>query len=172
MTRSTVKKLIEPLKEPEREFRRRRKVAYRQEQTESLAIAGRNLFDDEASSSANSKPKPSSSYKSLRENSSPSSTGFQNPIVLPAEQTGNNVDSHDIWLIQGACTFQGLKSKNPIHHIRHYLSMVDNIQADGATKDTSRLCFFHFTLKGRAKEWLEKHLPPKSSFWCHYMGNS
>ncbi|GKC25546.1 hypothetical protein Tco_1027696 [Tanacetum coccineum] len=127
MTRSTIKKLTEPLEEPEREFRRRRKAAYHQEQNESLAIDGRNLFNDKASSFANSEPTPSSSSKRLREHSSPSSAGFQNPIILLAEQTGNIADPRDIWLIQGACTFQGLKSKNPIHHIMHYLSCLDSL---------------------------------------------
>ncbi|GKB93776.1 hypothetical protein Tco_0979913 [Tanacetum coccineum] len=51
MTRSTVKRLTKPLDEPEREFQRLRKAAMRSHQNESLAIAGRNLFDDEASSS-------------------------------------------------------------------------------------------------------------------------
>ncbi|GJS88903.1 DNA-directed DNA polymerase [Tanacetum coccineum] len=165
MTRSTVKKLTEPLEEPEREFRRRRKAACLQQRNESLAIAGRNLFNDEASSSANFEPKPSSSSKILREHSSSSSAGFQNPIVLPAEQTGNIVDSRDIWLIQGICTFQGLKSENPIHHISHYLSIVDNIQANEATKDTSRLRFFYFTLKGKAKEWSDKTPPAQITTW-------
>ncbi|GJZ28280.1 hypothetical protein Tco_0572927 [Tanacetum coccineum] len=50
MTRSTVKKLEEPLDEPERELHRRRKAASHQQWNESLAIAGRNLFDDEPSS--------------------------------------------------------------------------------------------------------------------------
>ncbi|GJS19106.1 hypothetical protein Tco_0447738 [Tanacetum coccineum] len=102
MTRSIVKKPTEPLEEPERELHRRRKAACRQQRNESLAIAERNLFDDEASSSANSGPNPSSSLKSLREHTSPNSSSFQNPIVLPAEQTGNILDSRDIWLIQGA----------------------------------------------------------------------
>ncbi|GJT87966.1 hypothetical protein Tco_1069683 [Tanacetum coccineum] len=51
MTRSTVKKLTEPLNEPEKEFWRLRRAALRQHQNESLAIARRNLFDDDASSS-------------------------------------------------------------------------------------------------------------------------
>ncbi|GJZ24246.1 hypothetical protein Tco_0561705, partial [Tanacetum coccineum] len=67
MTHITVKKLTEPLKEPEREVHRRGKVARRQKRNESLAIAGRNLFDDEASSSVNSEPKISPQIKSLRE---------------------------------------------------------------------------------------------------------
>ncbi|GJW88930.1 prohibitin-1, mitochondrial-like protein [Tanacetum coccineum] len=47
MTRSTTKKLTEPLEEPEREMHKLRKVARRQQHNESLAIAGQNLFDDE-----------------------------------------------------------------------------------------------------------------------------
>ncbi|GJT10174.1 zinc finger, CCHC-type containing protein [Tanacetum coccineum] len=64
-----------------------------------------------------------------------------------------------------ACTFQGLKSKNPIHHIKHYLSIVDNIRADDVTRDTSRLPFFHFSLKGKAKEWLNKIPPTQITTW-------
>ncbi|GKC99711.1 hypothetical protein Tco_1169986 [Tanacetum coccineum] len=47
MTRSTVKRLTEPLDKPEREFQRLRRAALRSHQNDSLAIAGRNLFDDE-----------------------------------------------------------------------------------------------------------------------------
>ncbi|GKD51060.1 zinc finger, CCHC-type containing protein [Tanacetum coccineum] len=56
-------------------------------------------------------------------------------------------------------THPALCTENPIHHIKHFLSIVHHIQADRATRDASRLHFFHFTLKGKAKEWLEK-LPP------------
>ncbi|GJU01940.1 hypothetical protein Tco_1112278 [Tanacetum coccineum] len=117
MTRSTTKKLAEPLDEPEREFCRLRKAAWRQQQNESLAIAERNLFDDEASSSNNTGAKPLVPSKTLREHSLPSSAGFQNPITLPAEQTGRIVNSRNILLIHGTCTFQGLRGEDSLHHI-------------------------------------------------------
>ncbi|GJS24644.1 hypothetical protein Tco_0453276 [Tanacetum coccineum] len=53
MTRNTVKRLMKPLDKPEREFRRLRRAALRSHQNESLAIAERNLFDEDASSSNN-----------------------------------------------------------------------------------------------------------------------
>ncbi|GJU07055.1 RNA-directed DNA polymerase [Tanacetum coccineum] len=53
-------------------------------------------------------------------------------------------------------THPGLCTENPFYHIKYFLSIVDHIQADGATRDASRLRFFHFTLKGKAKEWLDK----------------
>ncbi|GKA61356.1 DNA-directed DNA polymerase [Tanacetum coccineum] len=108
MTRSTVKKLAEPLEEPKRELHRCRKAATRQQQNESLAIGGRNLFDDEASSFVNFEPKA----KHL---------GFTRYLANP--------------------------------------------RPDGAKKDESRLRFFHFTLKGKAKEWLDKMLPAQITTW-------
>ncbi|GJT74024.1 hypothetical protein Tco_1033310 [Tanacetum coccineum] len=77
MTRGTAKKLTKPLDEPEREFRRRRRASWRQHQNESLAIAGRNLFDDEESCFINSGAEPSVPLKTLWENSLPSSASFQ-----------------------------------------------------------------------------------------------
>ncbi|GJW76678.1 DNA-directed DNA polymerase [Tanacetum coccineum] len=156
---------MEPLDEPEREFRRLRRAALRQHQNESLAITGRNLFDDEASSSNNAGTKPTTPLKSLREHSIPSSASFQNSIILPAEQTGRIVNSRDIFLIQGTCTFQGLKGENPLQHIKYYLSIVDNLRANGDTRNTSMLCFFHFSLKGKAKEWLDKTSPTQITTW-------
>ncbi|GJV78395.1 hypothetical protein Tco_1509979 [Tanacetum coccineum] len=128
----------------------------RSHQNESLAIARRNLFDDEASSSNNTKAKLPTPPKTIHEQSHHNSFGFQNPIIFPTEQTGRIVDSRDIWLIQSTCTFQGLRNEDLIHHVKHYLSIVDNIQADEATRDTSRLRFFHFSLKGKVAEWLDR----------------
>ncbi|GJS08849.1 DNA-directed DNA polymerase [Tanacetum coccineum] len=133
MTRSTVKKLMEPLDEPEREFRRLRRVALRQHQNESLAITRRNLFDDEVSSSNDNRTKPVTPLKALREHSLPNSAG--------------------------------LKSKNPLQHIKNYLSILDNVRPDGASRDTSRLRFFQLSLKGKAKEWLDRTPPAQITTW-------
>ncbi|GKA11248.1 hypothetical protein Tco_0690681, partial [Tanacetum coccineum] len=73
MTRSTVKRFTKPLDDPEREFWRCRKAALRSHQNESLAIAGRNLFADEASSSYNTGAKPPTPPKTLHEHSHPKS---------------------------------------------------------------------------------------------------
>ncbi|GKD70639.1 hypothetical protein Tco_1324729 [Tanacetum coccineum] len=74
MTRSTVKRLTKSLDEPKREFRRLRKAVMRSHQNESLAIAGRNLFDDEASSSNNTVAKLPTPPKTLHEHSLPNSS--------------------------------------------------------------------------------------------------
>ncbi|GKF19692.1 reverse transcriptase domain-containing protein [Tanacetum coccineum] len=165
MTCSTVKRLTKPLDKPEREFQRLRRAALRSHQNESLAIAGRNLFDDEASSSNNTGPKPPTPSITLHEHSHPTSSSFQNPITVPTEQTERIIDSRNVWLIQNTCTFQGLRTEDPLGHVKHYLSIVDNIQADGATRDASRLRFFHFSLKGKAAEWLDRIPPTQATTW-------
>ncbi|GJY61500.1 hypothetical protein Tco_0462157 [Tanacetum coccineum] len=165
MIRSTVKRLTEPLDEAEREFQRLKRAALPSHQNESLAIAERNLFNDEASSSNNTGPKLSTPPKTLHKHSRPTSSGFQNPITVPIEQTRRIVDSRDIWFIQNTCTFQGLKTEDPFLHVKHYLSIIDNIQADGATRDTSMLRFFHFSLKGKAAEWLDRIPPTQFMTW-------
>ncbi|GJU46923.1 putative reverse transcriptase domain-containing protein [Tanacetum coccineum] len=78
-------RLTKPLDEPEREFQRRRKAALRSHQNESLVIAGRNLFDDEASSSYNTGAIPPTPPKTLHEHSHPNSFGFLNLIAFPTE---------------------------------------------------------------------------------------
>ncbi|GKA66394.1 hypothetical protein Tco_0766202 [Tanacetum coccineum] len=95
MTRSTVKRLTKPLDEPEREFWSRRKAALRSHQNESLAIAERNLFDDEASS-YNTGAKPPTPPKTLNKHSHPNYSSFLNLIAFPTEQTERIVDSRDI----------------------------------------------------------------------------
>ncbi|GJX84333.1 reverse transcriptase domain-containing protein [Tanacetum coccineum] len=71
------------------------------------------------------------------------------------------------------CKFYGLDTENPYGHIRLFLNIVDNIRADGATRDVSRLCFFHFTLKWEAKKWLERLQPIHATSWeqlsSHYL---
>ncbi|GJV82984.1 hypothetical protein Tco_1522882 [Tanacetum coccineum] len=98
MMHSTVKRLTKPLDEPEREFRTLRKAALCSHQNESLAIAERNLFDDEASSSYNTGAKPPTPPKTLHEHSHRNFSSFLNPITFPTKQTGRIVDSRNIWL--------------------------------------------------------------------------
>ncbi|GKB45277.1 putative reverse transcriptase domain-containing protein, partial [Tanacetum coccineum] len=61
--------------------------------------------------------------------------------------------------------FQGLRNEDPLRHVKHYLSIIDNIQADRAIGDISRLRFFHFSLKGKAAGWLDRIPPTQIMTW-------
>ncbi|GKD94722.1 DNA-directed DNA polymerase [Tanacetum coccineum] len=165
MTCSTTRRLFKPFDEPEREMHRRRKAARRHPPNESLNIDGRNLFNEGASSSGNVEPAITLVPKTLHEHSRPNQAGFQNSFTFLEEQTGEVFDAHDIWLIKSVCEFHGLDTENPYDHIRLFLSIVDNIRANGATRDASWLCFLHFTLKGEAKKRLERLSPIHATSW-------
>nr|GEV11139.1 protein NYNRIN-like [Tanacetum cinerariifolium] len=153
MTSSIVKRLTKPLNEPKREFRRLRKAAIHSHQNEYLTIDGRKLFDDEASSSNNVGAKLPMPPKTVHKHSCPS--GFQNLIAFPTKQTGRIVDSRDIWLIQSTCKFHRSKNEDPLHHVKNYLRIIDNIQADETTRDTSRGSY--------EAEECEKNNPPEQA---------
>ncbi|GJU86401.1 hypothetical protein Tco_1293947 [Tanacetum coccineum] len=56
----------------------------------------------------------------------------------------------------------GLRTEDPLRHVKHYLSIVDNIQADGATRDTSRLRFFYFPSQGKWQNGITEYHSLKS----------
>nr|GEW47486.1 hypothetical protein [Tanacetum cinerariifolium] len=111
--KSIIIKVNKTPRRTQREFRRLRRAAWRLQQKEYLAIAGRNIFDDEASSSNNIGTKPPTSPKTLHEHPHPNSSGFQNSIILPAEQAGRIIDSRDILLIQGTCNVPRIEKRGP-----------------------------------------------------------
>ncbi|GJR97749.1 hypothetical protein Tco_0269923 [Tanacetum coccineum] len=92
MTRSTIKKPVEPFEEPEREMHKKRRVARLQLRNESLSIAGQNLFDEGPSFFPDLKPKSNPPAKSLREHSSPSTSNFLNLLILLEEPTNKVLD--------------------------------------------------------------------------------
>ncbi|PWA91946.1 reverse transcriptase domain-containing protein [Artemisia annua] len=171
-SRSSIKNLVPPYAEPEREMRRLRQSLPTPEPF------GTTINFDEALSEVESDhhptpPSPQSNHdadipenltpKCLKDYSSPTPRGFSNAIVFPNEHTSGVLRATDVWLIQSVCKFHGLKTEDPIQHIKDFLKIVDIIHTDGATRDTSRLRFFPFTLHGKAKEWYNK-LPSESIF--------
>ena len=134
-------------------------------------------FDDalseEESNHHSTPPSPQSNHdmevpeipipKCLKDYSSPTPRGFSNAIVFPNEHTNGVLRATDIWLVQSVCKFHGLKAEDPIQHIKDFLKIVDTLHTDGATRDTSRLRFFPFTLHERAGDWYNQ-LPSESIF--------
>ena len=101
--------------------------------------------------------------KRLKDYSSPNPRGFSNAIFFPNECTNEVLRANDVWLVQSVCKFPGLQTDDPIQHIRDFLKIVVTLHADGATRNTSQLWFFPFTLHEKAKDWYNK-LPSESIF--------
>lgn len=93
--------------------------------------------------------------RTLGEYSRPSHQGYRNTIEL----TGANVTplrSDTIRLVQSGCAFHGLRSEDPNQHLKDFLKIVDSIDLDVETRETTRLRLFQFSLRDQASQWLER----------------
>ena len=63
-----------------------------------------------------------------------------------------------VTMIQNSVQFHGLPSEDPNLHITNILEMCDMFKANGASDDVIRLRLFLFTLKDKAKAWLNSLL--------------
>ena len=57
-------------------------------------------------------------------------------------------------MIQNSVQFHGLSSENPNLHIASFLEICDMFRVNDVTDDAIRLRLFPFSLKDRAREWL------------------
>nr|GEW71808.1 hypothetical protein [Tanacetum cinerariifolium] len=73
--------------------------------------------------------------------------------------------SNTIRLVQNGCAFYAFLFVDPIQHLKDFLRIVDSIDLNGTTRDTTRLRLLCFSLRGQAISWLG-HLPQGSiSTW-------
>ncbi|GJR91179.1 zinc finger, CCHC-type containing protein [Tanacetum coccineum] len=56
-------------------------------------------------------------------------------------------------------------SEDPIQHLKDFLIIVDSIYLNGATRNTTRLHLFHFSLHDQAINWLDRLLAGSISTW-------
>ncbi|GJR64879.1 zinc finger, CCHC-type containing protein [Tanacetum coccineum] len=94
--------------------------------------------------------------RTLRDYSKPSHEGYMNTIELTV---GNNVvplRSDTIRLMQNGCSFHGLWSGDPNQHLKDFLKLVDSLDLDGENRERTRLRLFQFSLRDKARNWLER----------------
>ena len=73
-------------------------------------------------------------------------------IVFPPDATHFNFKPGIIQLLP---TFHGLDSENPYLHLRDFEEVCNTYHDQNCSKDTIRLKLFHFSLKDKAKTWLQ-----------------
>ncbi|GKA30834.1 hypothetical protein Tco_0717139 [Tanacetum coccineum] len=96
--------------------------------------------------------------RTLGDYSRPSHEGYQNAIELPEGAKVSPMRSDTIRLVQNGCAFHGLMSKDPIQHLKDFIRIVDSIDHNGDTRNTTCLRLFYFSLRGqtRFKDLLRK----------------
>ena len=57
-------------------------------------------------------------------------------------------------MIQSSVQFYGLANEDPNAHITNFLEIYDAFKYNGVSDDAIRVRLFPFTLKDRAKAWL------------------
>nr|XP_023913707.1 uncharacterized protein LOC112025289 [Quercus suber] len=98
--------------------------------------------------------------KALRDYAMPSVNGATSSIRRPAIQANNfEIKPAIIQMIQQTVQFEGLSQEDPNVHIANFLEICDTFKHNGVTDDAIRLTLFPFSLRDKAKVWLNS-LPP------------
>ncbi|GJV69336.1 retrovirus-related pol polyprotein from transposon TNT 1-94 [Tanacetum coccineum] len=103
--------------------------------------------------------------RTLGDYSRPSHEGYRNAIELPEGAKVSPLRSDTIRLVQNGCAFHRLMSKDPIQHLKDFLKIVDSIDLNSATRNTTRLSLFCFTLRDQAINWLDRLPTGSISTW-------
>ena len=95
-------------------------------------------------------------YLSMRDRMHPPRMSAPSCIVPPLEQL--IIRPHIVPLLPN---FHGMESENPYAHIKEFEEVCNTFREGGASIDLMRLKLFPFTLKDKAKIWLNS-LRPRS----------
>jgi hypothetical protein len=99
--------------------------------------------------------------RTLGEYSRASHQGYQNTIEITQGANVSPLRSDTIRLVQSGCAFHGLRSEDPNQHLKDFLKIVDSIDLDVTTRESTRLRLFQFSLRDQASQRLER-LPARS----------
>ena len=93
----------------------------------------------------------------------PSIDGTASCIRKPPMQANNfELKPSYVSMIQNLVQFHGLPNEDPNLHIAYFLDICDMFRVNGVPNDAIRLRLFPFSLKDRAREWLNS-LPARST---------
>ncbi|XP_073148093.1 uncharacterized protein [Henckelia pumila] len=111
-------------------------------------------------------------HRSLLEYAQPSIHSMMSSIVRPRIQANNfEIKPAIIQMIQTSIQFGGTPTDDPNVHIANFLEICDTFKHNGVTDDAIRLRLFPFSLRDKAKSWLNS-LPAGSITTWEEMGQA
>ncbi|RVW28476.1 Transposon Tf2-12 polyprotein [Vitis vinifera] len=99
-------------------------------------------------------------FRSMRDRMHPPRMSAPSCIVPPTEQLVIRP-----YLVPLLPTFHGMESENPYAHIKEFEDVCNTFQEGGASIDLMRLKLFPFTLKDKAKIWVNSLRPRSIRSW-------
>ncbi|KAK5842209.1 hypothetical protein PVK06_004539 [Gossypium arboreum] len=100
---------------------------------------------------ANQNPAPRTMYDYAK----PSLTGTKLSIVRPVVAANTfELKPNTIQMIQQFVQFDGLQDEDPNTHLANFLELCDTFKINGISDDAIRLRLFPFSLRNKAKQWL------------------
>ncbi|KAK5845857.1 hypothetical protein PVK06_002093 [Gossypium arboreum] len=104
-----------------------------------------------ATDPVNQNPTPRTIYDYAK----PSLTGAKSSIVRPAVAVNNfELKPNTIQMIQQFVQFDGLQDEDPIAHLANFVELYETFKINGISDDAIRLRLFPFSLRNKAKQWL------------------
>ncbi|GKV41178.1 hypothetical protein SLEP1_g48746 [Rubroshorea leprosula] len=96
----------------------------------------------------------------------PSLEGIASSIRRPTIQANNfEIKPAIIQMIQQTVQFSGLPNENPYLHIASFLEICDTFKANGVSNESVRLTLFPFSLRDKAKSWLQSFPAGHFTVW-------
>ena len=99
-------------------------------------------------------------YRSMRDHIHPPRKSAPSYFVPPTEQMVVRP-----YLVSLLPTFHGMESENPYSHMREFEEVCNTFKEETVTMDLMRLKIFPFTLKDKAKNWLNSLRPRSIRNW-------
>jgi len=101
----------------------------------------------------------------LHDYSMPDQVGAQASILRPAVHANNfEIKPGLIQMVQQG-QFGGNPTKDPNAHLVNFLKICDTIKMNGVSEDAIKLRLFHFSLRDKAKVWLNSKAPNSFTTW-------
>ena len=121
---------------------------------------------DQFGNSEKAKEMAAEDQKALRDFATPKMTELQSSITRPAIAANTfEIKPGTIQMVQNTVQFGGMANDDPNDHLIGFLEICDTFKYNGVSDDAVRLRLFPFSLRDKAKSWLNSQPAASITTW-------